>query len=197
MADTKIYTSVSEIVREMSPDREFSDDFEDRVARQRLIKHLLVTRAIRGFSQQDIAKSLGCTQSRVSKLESLDDDELRVGDLRSYAKTVGLEFTAGFVPHDMNPVDKVKCHVFTIKKHMDDLALLARTDEKIAEGAGGFFFELFTNFVRLVGDSAKLLPHRSDDSPYFSVLVGEECKESPEKPMPCCRTSSKVLAASL
>ena len=92
---------------------------------------------------------------------------MRVGDLRGYADAIGLNFIVGFVPRGINPVEKVKCHVFTIKKHMDDLARLARTDSKIAEGVSGFFCELFVNFVRLLGDQPKLLPTRPDDSPYF------------------------------
>jgi predicted XRE-type DNA-binding protein len=192
MSKKKQYTSVEELVREMAPDKEFVAEFENRVERRKLIEHLLVMRAVAGLSQGDIAQKLDCTQSRVSKLESLDDDDMRLGDLRRYADAVGWTFVAGFVPRDMKPVDKVRCHVFQIKKHMDDLARLARADSKIAEGVGGFFCELFVNFVRLLGDSAKLLPHRSDDSPYFSVEFDKDCQQHPDRPKPCCLEADRL-----
>lgn len=195
MADTKIYGNVSEMVRDTAPDAEFSSSFEDRIERRKLIKQLLTARACTGLSQQDIAEILGCSQSRVSKLEGMFDNDMRLGDLRRYAEAVGLDFSASFFPRNMKPVDKVKCHVFTIKKHMDDLALLARTDERIAEGVGGVFFELFANFIRLVGDSANLLPKRPDDSPYFSVRFAEEPEETVYDPAPCCAESSRLSEA--
>ena len=169
--------------------------FRIALARRLLVKHLLATRAVKGLSQQDIAKALDCTQSRVSKLEGQDDDDTRLGDLRAYAKALGLTFVVGFTPRDMKPVDKVKCHVFTIKKHMDDLAVLAREDSTIAEGISRFFYEVFVNFVRLIGDSAKLLPNRPDDLPYFRVEFDEECQPSLEKPQPCCLKTDAILEA--
>jgi len=186
MANRKQYTSVSELVRDMAPDPEFRAAFDGRVARRKLVKELLAMRAVRGLSQQDIAQKLDCTQSRISKLENTSDDDIRVGDLRAYAEAVGCELAVCPIPRDMKPVDKVKCHAFAIKTHMDDLARLARSDEKIAEGVGGFFFELCVNFFRLLGDSEKLLPKRPNDLPYFDLQInhlGQQQKDSHEV---CC-----------
>ena len=47
---------------------------------------------------------------------------MRLAICEKYAEAVGLNFIAGFVPR-YEPTDKVRCHVLTIKKHMDDLAL--------------------------------------------------------------------------
>ncbi|MGA2035851.1 MAG: XRE family transcriptional regulator [Thermoguttaceae bacterium] len=186
MSKKEHYTSVAELVQEMSPDEELRAALEERLARRKLVKCLLATRAVKGLSQHDVAQKLHCTQSRVSKLEGFTDDDMRVGDLRRYANAVGCNFVAGLVPRDMKPTDKVKCHVFTIKKHMDDLARLARSDSAIAEGVGRFFYELFINFSRLIGDSARLLPNRPDESPYFSMQLDVDCKQQPNRPKPCC-----------
>ena len=92
----------------------------------------------------------------------------------------------------MKPTDKVRCHVLTIKKHMDDLALLARSDSTIAEGVSRFFYELFVNFVHLIGDSAKLLPNRPDESPYFSLHLDTDCQRDPNRPKPCCLETDRL-----
>ena len=175
MATKKRFASVSELIRGTMQDEELLTAFNERIAHRSLVKQLLVLRAAQGLSQEDIAASLHCTQSRVSKIEGFDDDDMRVGDLRVYASAVGCEFVAGFAPRDMKPVDKVKCHVFAIKKHMDDLAELARADEKVAEGVAGFFSELFFNFARLFGDSVKRLPLAPNDMPYLDFRLAEIC----------------------
>jgi transcriptional regulator with XRE-family HTH domain len=166
MADKQQYANVSDLVQEMAPDSEFRAAFEERRAARQLIKQLLTLRAASGLSQQDIAGRIDCTQSRVSKLENSRDDDIRLGDLRAYARAIGCELVVGAMPH-LSPVDKVKGHLSAIKKHTDDLAELARSDDKIAQGVAHFFFDLVFDFSRLVGDSAKLLPKNPNDLPYF------------------------------
>jgi transcriptional regulator len=85
----KRFTSVSEMVREISEDRSFVEGFERRMRDRRIIKALLVLRVVRGWNQKDIADRLGCTQSRISKLESSADGDLRLADLRDYASALG------------------------------------------------------------------------------------------------------------
>jgi transcriptional regulator with XRE-family HTH domain len=168
----KQYTSVAELVRDMAPDAETRDAAEKRIAGRKLVKHLMARRAVKGLSQQEVAQKLDCTQSRISKLETSRDDDIRIGDISNYAKAVDCEFVYGLTPHDLKPTDRVKGLVFAIKRHMDDLALLAKTDTEIASGVGRFFFELFVNFANLIGESARSLPLRPDQSPYFDVKIG-------------------------
>jgi transcriptional regulator with XRE-family HTH domain len=193
------YASVSDLVRAVAPDADFLTAVEERLAGRRLIKQLLSMRAVKGLSQQDIAEKLHCTQSRISKMESSVDDDLRLGDLRAYAKAVDCSFVAGVLSDEVQPVDRVKGHVFAIKKHMDDLARLAQSDEEIVQGVAGFFFELFVNFSRLLGDSAKLLPLRPDESPYFDceleiAQVGHRQRETQEL-ISCVDTDDPMLVA--
>jgi len=194
MADKQQYASVSELVQEMAADDETRAAFEEhRIARQ-LIKQLMAMRAVRGLSQQDIAGTLHCTQSRVSKLERSRDDDVRLGDLRAYAQAIGCELIVGAVPH-LTPVDKVKGHVFAIRKHTDDLAELARSDEKIAEGVARFFFELVFNFSHLVGDSVRLLPRNANDVPYFDFSLQVDVVETKGRPKQPEAPSSRNVEA--
>ena len=194
----KQYKSVSDMVRDIAPDQEFRGAFEDCIAKRRVIKELMARRAVSGLSQGEVGDRMGCSQSRVSKLEKSLDDDVRVGELRAYADAVGCELISGVVPRDMKPVDKVKCHVFSIKKHMDDLARLAKADATIAGGVTAFFMELVVNFFSLLGDSAKLLPKKPDGTPAFRIEVGhidtqsddtlEACfVESDRLEMTCCQ----------
>ena len=145
MADKKQYTSVSDVLRDVAPDDAFQADFDQHVAERRLIKELLALRAVRGLSQRNVADHVGCTQSRISKLENTRDADVRFGDFQAYADAVGCDLVAQPIPREMEPANKVKCCFRAIKNHMDDLAQLAKSDEKIAEGVAAFFGECFLN----------------------------------------------------
>ena len=182
----KQYESVSQLIDDIAPDEEMRKAFNARISERALIKELLVLRAVKGFSQKDIAQAIGCSQSRISKLENAKDVDAKLGDLRAYADAVGCELPAWPMPRDMKPTDKVKCHTFAIKKHMNDLAQLAKSDEKIVEGVASFFHELFVNFTLMLGESAKRLPLRPDDSPYFDLQLGCYCQSANDARQKCC-----------
>jgi transcriptional regulator with XRE-family HTH domain len=187
MANERLYTSVSDLVRDMAPDSSFQMEFEEHRSARMLVKQMVAMRAIKGLSQHDIAEKLACTQSRVSKLENSLDNDMRLGDFRGYAEAIDCEAFIGVVPRGITPVDKVKGHVFAIKKHTDDLAKLARTDDKIAAGVAQFFIELVMNFGSLVGDSVRRLPRNANDVPYFDFnvqidVVDAERERRPQDP---------------
>jgi len=195
MAKKQQYASVAELVHATAPHEEFKQAFDEAVEQRKLIERLLVLRAKRGLSQKDIAERMNCTQSRVSKLENAIDGDVRLGDLRAYADAVGCDLIACPIPHDMEPVEMVKCHTITIKKHTDDLAELARTDEAIAEGVASFFIELLANFMWMLGDSAKRLPTRPDGTPRLRVEARFEVGTDDDPDAPCCPEPSRLLEA--
>ena len=171
MAEQKQYSSVSEVIGDLAPDDSLSAELEARIASRKLIKYLLGLRAVKGLSQQDVAKEVGCSQSRISKLENAKDDDVRLGDLKAYAEAVGCDFVAHPIPRDMKPTDKVKYCAVAMKENMDKMAQLARSDEKIAEGVASFFLECYVNVILMLGESAKRLPLRPDASPYFKIDI--------------------------
>lgn len=81
------HNNVSEMLAACE-DESLQRDVEKRISSRQIIKQLLTMRASRDMSQKDIAEKLGCTQSRVSKLENGTDDELRLGDLTGYLKAL-------------------------------------------------------------------------------------------------------------
>lgn len=85
----KRYTSVAAMVRATVDDPGFADEFEQRSADRRLVRALAALRASQQLTQAEIALRMGCTQAKVSKLESSDDADLSVGDVLAYARAVG------------------------------------------------------------------------------------------------------------
>src|ERR1700726_538855 len=90
VAQNRQYDDVVAMVQDLLGES-FAEELRDGIARRRLVKRLFVLRSAQGLSQSDIAEKMGCTQSRISKLESGSDADLRLGDLQTYADALGFE----------------------------------------------------------------------------------------------------------
>jgi transcriptional regulator with XRE-family HTH domain len=154
----KTYSGVTEMVRDLVDDQDFAADFEKHLASRQISKKLFVLRNTLGMSQKDIADEIGCTQSRISKLESGADEDLRVGDLFAYLDAMGMGATIVVHNKSRTAVDQVKSHALSIKRLCDQLATLAVEDSAIAKGVSVFFGETASNLISMLHESAKRLP---------------------------------------
>jgi transcriptional regulator with XRE-family HTH domain len=146
------------MVRSLSGDRAFADEFSERLAGRQLIKALTVLRARAGLSQQELAERLGCTQSKVSKLESSDDADIRLGDLLAYTGAVRHEVRILLVPRGQRIVDEVRMHALIIQRLLDRIVRLAGDDGAMTEGLAAFLEEAALNLTRVVRKAAAALP---------------------------------------
>jgi transcriptional regulator with XRE-family HTH domain len=175
------FASVAEMVRETTDDDAFAAAFEGRLRGRGIVKELMVLRAVRGLSQGDVASRLGCTQSRISKLESSADADIRLGDLARYASAVGFRVDVVLESRETTAVERVKRLAARIKDQLDHLAGLARGDRKIAQGVASFFNEAFFDLVKLLQGSAEKLPRDAEDGEpplSFEILEGEPSVEA-------------------
>lgn len=153
----KHYQSVSEMVGAVIDDKAFKQEFEREVADRSLAGTLFAMRCRNGITQADMARRLGCTQSRLSKLEHSGMDGIRMSDLVAYAKALDLNLSISF-HKSMTAVECVKFHALQIKKHLDHLARLAHRDDEIFAGVKTFYAEYILNVLRLFKDSVQRLP---------------------------------------
>lgn len=89
----KQYASVGEMLGDLPLDDSLHEEVDARIKSRQMIKHLIALRVSHDLSQKDIADRLGCSQSRISKLENGVDDGLRVGDVRDYLHAMGLDLS--------------------------------------------------------------------------------------------------------
>jgi transcriptional regulator with XRE-family HTH domain len=181
MFNEKTYRSVVEMVRDTAGDPALADGLERHLSERRLVKQLFALRCARGMSQKDIAEKMGCTQGRISKLEASRDEDLRFGDIRDYAKALGLSTILG-LEGGPSAVVRVKYHHARIKKEVKTLAKLALKDEAIAEGVSRFFDEAALSFLTTLEEATKMLP--PDVQPFgVSVeVVGPEDEAGSAEP---------------
>jgi len=183
----KRYADVVEMMGDLTEDRAVADDLRTHLSRRVLVTELCAQRAARGLTQQDVAEKVGCTQGRISRVESSTDGELNMGTLVAYADAIGLRVEIVLMNKGMTLVGQVKHHAFSIKRLTDRLAQLGSKDERIANGVGDFLKEAAYNLVRLIKSSAKLLPSQPDDaSPALTIETCEadDCDEEGKQESP-------------
>jgi transcriptional regulator with XRE-family HTH domain len=182
----KRYRDIADMIRQVVGDGEFVEGFEEQFALRAIITDLMALRAAAGLSQQDIAEKLGCTQGRISKLESSNDGALRIGDLAAYAGALGFKVRILLTPVAWAPVDEVKYHAFSIKRLLEHLARLAGDDASLVRGVGRFFGETAFNVAKFIKETAERLPNVwKEPAPQVSIEVqgvGPEQNPCEERP---------------
>ena len=159
-------------------DAEFVSDLDQTLTNRKTARRLSALRVLKKVSQAEVAKAMGCTQSKVSKLESSDDDRWTIEDMRSYSKAIGFKTHLGIIPLDLKPTEEVKALTFAIKNRMESLTDLAKCDEEIAVGVSNFFYEIFVNFGSIFTKVADQIPPRADGSKHFECTMVSSSEET-------------------
>jgi transcriptional regulator with XRE-family HTH domain len=193
----KRITNVVDLVRDIADD-DFVAELEQQLAERSVIKSLIAERVARNLSQDDIAKHLKCTQSRVSKIEAGKDADLTLGEMSAYASAFGCEFDIVPHPRGSKIVDRVKTYARCIDRELKNLVQLAADDQTIATGAKVFLGEAIVNLVGMVKNAAKELPNRPSISMQLSDDVEPaEVSSTKKPPVARKRASRKSFEAAL
>ncbi len=193
---TQAHASLVDAVRGISSSGSVARNLAENLESKALVHKLFGLRCSKGVTQTELAKRLECSQSRISKIENGEDDDIRLGDLRVYLTALGAELNITVFAKKPTAVEKIKHHVFAVKKSLDDLAALANGDQSLAKSIGGFFGECFFNMVRVLQHSSSKLPVSPESgAPFFDVTVemldeDDDCAEVAHAIEHDCATTS-------
>lgn len=67
-------------------DEAVRDQLDALTAQTRLVQELTLMRTLAGLTQAQLAAKMGCTQGRISKIESSLDADLTIGIVQAYAR---------------------------------------------------------------------------------------------------------------
>lgn len=162
MSEQKTYSSVTDLMRETFDDKEFCDDVAERIESRRFIMQLIAARTARNVSQSDVARILGVTQSRVSKLESGVDNDLQIGHLKAYAEALGLQSEIALVPAGTTQVDRAHFHAAKMQESLDKLSELAGSDKEMIGGISAAIGKMFLGVISTFTKCSETL-HENDE----------------------------------
>ncbi len=146
------------MVKDLSEDNKFKDSVLNEIKNKTISKLLFALRCQHNLTQKQIADKIGCTQSKISKIESSYDKDITINDLLEYGKSFNLQLEIGYRRKgNIKIVDSIKHHAFKIKEYSDMLAKLAGNDVSMKKGVLGVFCDIVDNMFRMIQDSASKL----------------------------------------
>lgn len=159
------YRNVAEMVRDSSEKPAFAEELLKRLADRRLVKLLAVLRCRAGLSQPALADRLGCTPSKLAKLESGKDADVRIGELLSYTDATDHAIRLFFVPKRQTLLNEVEMHAGVIGSLLNRLVELVGDDPRMADVAKAAVSTINYNLGKIVQKAIHALPAVAEQEP--------------------------------
>lgn len=139
------YKNVVELINDVSDDKDFNKSVEEEIKTRKIAKTLIAMRCKAELNQAEVAKKIGCTQGKISKMENSLNADFSIGDLVKYCAAVNMRLEVGFFDRRLNMTDKVKYCYFQLKALLDKIIEMAKGDETMERGVEKFAREAFVN----------------------------------------------------
>lgn len=160
MAENLRFGSVADAAAFLAGDDAVKNLVEKEIEQSQLINSLLQLRLRKGISQKELSKSMGCDSSKISRMESGSDLQLKVGDIMQYASAIGVQMNMIFEDKTLPVAEQIKRHVFSIHAQLEQLIGIAKQvdgDELIIGKINAFYGEVLLNFMLRFSDSHQKL----------------------------------------
>ena len=66
-------------------------DVQKEIQRNAMVSYLLSLRVSKGLTQEQVATAMGCDASKISRLESGNDETLKWGDIADYTSALNVQ----------------------------------------------------------------------------------------------------------
>ena len=80
------YSSVSDLIQKEKLGSDIREEVSALNAHTVVVRQLVSLRVSAGMTQAELAKKIGCTQSRISKIEASKDEDITLGVIRDYVQ---------------------------------------------------------------------------------------------------------------
>lgn len=157
------YKSVAALMDAQNTPAEVREEVQKLAASTRVVDELCRMRARAGLTQAQIADRIGCTQSRISKLEGSVDRDLSLGEIFDYVKASGSQISIG-IGKPLTHVQSVKAHAAGIRKHLRSLADLAKKHDELEPEIQAFFGEAFFNLLKILSECQGAMERASGET---------------------------------
>jgi len=153
----KRYRTTSEMLEDTDTPQEIIDSVKE-VEAQMVVPLLTGMRVSKGLTQRQLAQAIGCSQGRISKLESGRDEDLRLQDLIDYA--LAIEGSVWLTIGAPTLAEHIKLHVRALRQLFEELVDLGGEDHAINEGIDRFLDDLLVDVGRRAESAKEALAER-------------------------------------
>lgn len=153
----KSFKSVDDVLKDITKDfPDLADGIQKADHETKLVRSLIAMRAASGLTQAELAAKMNSTQSRISKLEHGTDDNITIGELKSYARATGFCLSMNFF-NASNASGMIKYHASAIREQLKHIVKIAGDDKAIQKGVDILSLDLFFNLCKMIDDETTKL----------------------------------------
>ena len=156
MEEQKRFKSSADAAAFLGDDEQVRGLVEQEIENSSIVNALLQLRLDKGVSQKQLAQTMGCDASKISRLEAGTDETLRIGDIRQYLSALDICMSIGFEDRSLPVAEQIKQHVFAIHAQLESLVEIAKEvdgDTDITDKIHQFYGEVLFNFLKRFTDS--------------------------------------------
>ena len=92
----KVFKNTSKMIATLSESKKFASDTINQLKIKRLAKFLFLNRCAQNLTQKELAKKVGCSTSKISKIEHSNDEDLTIKDLLLYSNVLNMHLKLNF-----------------------------------------------------------------------------------------------------
>ncbi len=169
------FTSTAEAAAHLADDPEMARAVNDEISGNTLVSSLLSMRIAKGLTQEHIAESMKCDASKISRIESGNDRQLKWSDVVGYANALNVRMSVLFDDESLPAAARIKQCVFKIDDDLKKLAQMARQfdgDDKTAGKINQFYKDVLFHFLKRISQNLQR-PGNFISIPFISITPGK------------------------
>ncbi len=131
----------------------------ERFGAMEIVRSLIQMRAEAGLSQAELAKRMGCTQSRISKIEHSLDEDLSIGDLNRYIRATGHWSVLTIANAEQTLAGMARHHILLADSLLKKIVEIAGNPQKKQKQTDTLSLELVSNLLQTLEQATEKIPN--------------------------------------
>ena len=168
----KDFTNVAQLIEEMNIPKSAKTDIQHHIQHRKIALKLTQMRIERKISQQEMARRCRWSQSRISKMESKPDKDIKLGDLLTYSQALKTSLELHINTEEKNLSEKMIMHIKCLETLLKQLKETCQGDQEMEQAANHFHEECLRNILRIM--KRHHVNTETHERPELSVVITEE-----------------------
>jgi transcriptional regulator with XRE-family HTH domain len=173
------FKSAAEAAAQLAGNPEMAKAVHEEICRNSLVSALLSMRVAKNITQEKVAEAMHCDASKISRIESGNDRQLKWSDIVGYIGALDIKMSILFDDESLPAAARIKQCVFRIDEDLNALALMAAKydgDDETVQKIDRFYKDVLFNFLKRYSDNRGKLNNYIKFPPQHRSAISEKCE---------------------
>jgi len=153
----KRHSSINSLMKSVSRNPRVKEQTSKELKKRQLANFLVFLRCDNNLTQKELAKKMGYTQSKISKLEMSYDDQISIKDLLEYGKVLNLQLELGYRNKNVKIAELINYHIYRIRDYLARLVFMSKGDNAMTAGVFGVCESTLNKFIEIVDENIGII----------------------------------------